>query len=60
MIPPLHITQHKRFVYYGIYPNPSLPFRTSFMLGTIDYELEFQAYSEEEDERHSENGKYFK
>jgi len=36
---PLHITQHKRFVYYGIHQNPSLPLRISFMLGTIDYLL---------------------
>ncbi|MBT9130058.1 MAG: hypothetical protein DDT42_00306 [candidate division WS2 bacterium] len=24
MKPPLHITQHKRFVPYGTYPNPAL------------------------------------
>ena len=28
----LRITQHKRFVPEGTYPNPSLTLRTSFML----------------------------
>ncbi|MBA7715957.1 hypothetical protein ES703_125016 [subsurface metagenome] len=29
------LTQHKRFVSYGTYPNPSLTLKTSFMLGTL-------------------------
>ena len=28
--------------------------------GRLSFELELQAHSEEENERHSENGKYFK
>jgi hypothetical protein len=36
--PPLHITQHKRFVPDGTHLNPSLSLRTSFMLETL-YEI---------------------
>jgi hypothetical protein len=32
--PPLHITQHKRFVPYGTHPNFCFA-KTSFMLGTL-------------------------
>jgi hypothetical protein len=33
--PPLHITQHKRFVPFGTHPNLSLTLRTSFILETL-------------------------
>jgi len=34
MKPPLHITQHKRFVPYGTHPNFCIA-KTSFMQGTL-------------------------